>query len=116
MCKFQSNLSYTEHYSDEVCLERKNRIRLSLAAYAYEFKSDSIMSDGDFDDLAKKINPEMKTGSDLLDNFFKTEFGPDTGQWIHLHPELDKLEAIYYMYKNQKKKLIRFGAKIYEYK
>jgi hypothetical protein len=86
--------------------ERRNRIRLSVAAYAYEFDSNSIMSDGDFDELAMKINPELSTVEDYymaegrkrteaLDKFFREEFQPDTGQWIHKHPELEKIKAIY---------------------
>ena len=88
--------------------ERKNRIKLSLAAYAYEFKNTSIISDAEFDKLALAINTEVSTIEEyhtdlvqierykLLDNFFKTEFQPDTGQWIHKHPELDRLEALYH--------------------
>jgi len=33
-----------------------------------------------------------------MDNFFKTEFNPSTGQWIHKHPELDKIKIIYHKY------------------
>lgn len=114
MCKFVSNLSYEEHYSPDVCLERKNRQRLALAAYAYEFKADSIMSDDEFDKLSLKIRPQMKTGNELIDKFYREQFHPDTGQWIHDHPELDKVAAIYYMYKNKNKKgLIRIGSTIY---
>lgn len=115
MCKFLSNLIYEEHYSEKVCLERKNRIRLSLAAYTYEFHDDSIISDAEFDELSKKIQPKMLTGNSKLDKFFAEEFSPDTGQWIHKHPETEKLEAIYYIYKNPNNKLIRQGAKVYEY-
>ena len=91
----------------DIAQERKNRIKLSVAAYAYEFKNTSIMSDGDFDALALTINPQLSTIEEYhsdpiqvkryteLDNFFKTEFQPDTGQWIHKHPELDRLEALY---------------------
>lgn len=90
-------------------IERRNRIRLSIAAYAYEFESDSIISDGDFDALALQINPELSTIEDnhsqiqqerykVLDNFFKEEFQPDTGQWIHKHPELDKVAFTYNKY------------------
>ena len=50
-------------YSKEI----RNRIILSVAAYAYEFKGDSIMSDHEFDELSLKINPKEKTGNDLLD-------------------------------------------------
>ena len=74
--------------------EIRNRIRLSVAAYAYEYKDDPIMSDDDFDKLAKEINPEEKTGNRKLDNFFKKEFATDTGMWIHKHPERDKLLSL----------------------
>ena len=75
--------------------ERRHRIRLSVAAYAYEFDSISIMSDADFDSLALQIDPEISTGHVEMDQFFRTEFQPDTGQWIHKHPELDKLQQLY---------------------
>ena len=78
--------------------EIKNRIRLSVAAYAYEYKDDPIMSDTEFDELAKKIEVSEKTGNRKLDNFFKKHFAPDTGMWIHKHPERSKLEYIYENY------------------
>ena len=53
------------------------------------------MSDAEFDDLAKYINIEEKTGNRKLDNFFKKHFQPDTGMWIHQHPEKQKLKHIY---------------------
>lgn len=84
----------------EVETERRNRIRLSLAAYGYEFHADSFLTDAEFDELAKQIKPELSTGHDVLDKFFREEFGTDTGQWIHKHPELDKLEALYRRLKN----------------
>ena len=83
--------------------EIRNRIRLSIAAYAYEFKDDQIMSDAEFDELALKIKPEEKTGNLKLDNFFKKHFQPDTGMWIRVHPELGKLDYIYTTYFKDKK-------------
>jgi hypothetical protein len=50
----------------------------------------------------------MSTGNKLLDRFFKREFAPHTGQWIHKHPELSKLKAMYYVIKN-KGPYIRIG-------
>ena len=83
--------------------ERRHRIRLSVAAYAYEFDNTSIMSDADFDELAKQIDPRVTTGHAILDQFFRTEFQPDTGQWIHKHPELDRVRQLYLkFYKNGK--------------
>ena len=72
--------------------EIRNRIRLSLAAYAYEYKDDPIMSDDEFDSLAKKINVDKSTGNRKLDNFFKKHFETDTGMWIRKHPELSKID------------------------
>ena len=78
--------------------EIRNRIRLSVAAYAYEYKDDPVMSDNEFDQLAKMINVNEKTGNRKLDNFFKKHFASDTGMWIHKHPEKNKLEFIYKKY------------------
>lgn len=101
---------FTENNAE---VERRNRIRLSVAAYSYEFKNTSIMSDGDFDELALKINPDVSTiehyHSDsqkerfkVLDDFFKNDFEPHTGQWIHSHPELDLLDLLYERVWNKK--------------
>jgi NAD-dependent DNA ligase len=78
--------------------EIRNRIKLSVAAYAYEMEDDSIMSDADFDSLCREIKVNESTGNEKMDNFFKTEFNPSTGQWIHQHPELDKIKIIYNKY------------------
>ena len=81
--------------------EIRNRIRLSLAAYAYEYKDDPIMSDDEFDSLAKKINVDESTGNRKLDNFFKKHFETDTGMWIRKHPELSKIDFIYQNYRKK---------------
>ena len=76
-------------------IERRNRIKLTVAAYAYEFVNTSIISDANFDQLAMQITLQMDTGNAVLDTFFRTEFQPDTGQWIHKHPELEKVKQLY---------------------
>jgi predicted small secreted protein len=53
------------------------------------------MSDGEYDDLSRQIDKTVKTGNKTLDNFFTTQFEPDTGMWIHKHPELHKIKAVY---------------------
>ena len=78
--------------------EIRNRIKLSVAAYAYEFVGDSIMSDHEYDELSRKINPNEKTGNDMMDKFFQTQFQPDTGMWGRGHPEVKKLEYLYKKY------------------
>jgi len=75
--------------------ERRDRIRLAVAAYAYEFMNDPTMSDGDFDKLALTIDTNIDTGHSVLDKFFKEEFSPSTGVWIHRHPELDRVKQAY---------------------
>lgn len=84
-----------EPWGSIVEIERRNRILLSLAAYSYEFLAELIMSDSQFDALAKAIDPSIDTGNPELDNFFKKEFSPSTGMWIYKHPELLKVIELY---------------------
>lgn len=91
-------------YAPEVCEQRRLRIKLALAAYAYEYHASSIMSDGNFDAMCKKIDTSIDTGYRLLDRFFREEFSPDTGQWVHKHPEKDKLEWLYQRYYGKSKR------------
>jgi len=81
--------------------EVRLRIKLSIAAYAYEFCDNSIMSDAQFDEMCNDINPLIKTGNKIMDKFFKEKFDPSTGQWIHSHPELDKIKHLYETYYNK---------------
>ena len=78
--------------------QRWLRIRLSVAAYAYEFEDTSVMSDGEFDKLSLEVDPKITTGNRKLDDFFRREFHPDTGQWVHKHPEKHKLKHIFNTY------------------
>ena len=79
------------------------RIRLSVAAYAYEFESDPIMPDAQFYSLCLEINPSVLTGNKVMDEFFKTQFDPSTGQWIHRHPELQGIRRTYEKYYKKSK-------------
>ena len=67
-------------------VERRRRIVLSLAAAAYEFDGCSLMSDADFDTLARQSNKTVSTGR--FDDFWQGEFDPSTAQWVHRHPDL----------------------------
>lgn len=82
-------------WGSPVEIERRRRIQLSIAAFAYEFMNESLISDAEFDAAALLVQPEMDTGNPLLDNFFRTEFSPSTGMWIRRHPELGKVEDKY---------------------
>ena len=76
-------------------METKNRIRLSVYAYAYEFMNDSLVDDGKFDRLSQEINPNATTGNKIMDDFFAKEFVADSGMWIWNHPELLKVKELY---------------------
>lgn len=75
----------------------RSRIRVSLAAFAYEMYDKSLISDSEYDKLSKIVyaNRHIKTGDSRLDIFFSGEVSPDTGMWVRKHPELAKLESLY---------------------
>ena len=89
-------------WGNEIEVETRNRIRLSIAAYAYECLNESFLTDAEYDMLAYKIDPTISTGNETLDSFFREEFSPHTGQWIHNHPEQDKLHNLYVKYYKDK--------------
>ena len=75
--------------------EIKRRIKLSIAAYAYEIKDRSIMSDENFDKECRKVDLSISTGNRKMDKWFKNHFAPSTGQWIHKHPNLKRIDELY---------------------
>lgn len=85
----------TSVWGAQVEREVRRRIVLSVAAYSYEYENDSIMSDAEFDKMCIEVDPSMKTGNLKMDRFFKNNFDPNTGQWIHKHPEIKKIKRIY---------------------
>lgn len=82
-------------YTPEAVRQRRLRIRLAVAAYAYEFDDTPIMSDEAFDRLSREVDVEEDTGAPDLDWFFLEEFDPSTGNWIHKHPELEQVKNKY---------------------
>lgn len=82
-------------WGSDIEVETRRRIRLAVAAFAYEVHDKPIISDAAFDKLAQSIRPRMGTCHPLLDEFFITRFSPMTGMWIHDHPELRKIKALY---------------------
>jgi hypothetical protein len=75
----------------EHCEQTRLRIRLSVAAYAYELENVSIMTDHEFDALCLKVDTSIATGNRQLDTFFKRHFEPASGFWVRKHPEQHKL-------------------------
>jgi len=88
----------TPVWGNPVELEVWRRIRLSVAAYAYEYLDESIMSDAEFDKMCREVDLKIDTGNKKMDNFFKKHFDPSTGQWIRKHPELNKIADRYIRY------------------
>ena len=78
--------------------ERRNRIHVSVLAYAYEYHAHSIVSDHEYDRLARAVQPSVTTGHATLDQFFRTTYSPDTGMWIRSHPELSGIANLYDRY------------------
>lgn len=76
-------------------IERRRRIRLSLWAYAYEFKHRSLVPDHQFDFESYMLDKRVTTNRPDLDFFFVCYFDPCTGIWIHQHPELSKIASLY---------------------
>lgn len=84
-----------QKWGSKVEKERRRRIKLAVAAYAYEFKDAEIISDAEFDKMCLEVNVKVDTGNKIMDGFFKKHFDSSTGQWIHKHPELDKIAQLY---------------------
>jgi hypothetical protein len=74
-------------------VERRKRIRVVMAAAAYELCDQTIMTDAEFDKLAREIDVTVGTGNEVLDQWFKTEFNSSTGSWVYSFPELDGIMA-----------------------
>lgn len=92
----QPNLSsFFEDDRPAAVIEKQKRICVALWAWAYEKHADPLVTDAKFDAVSEEIDPKIRTGNKLLDDFFKEEFAACTGQWVLSHPETNKLEAIY---------------------
>lgn len=81
-------------YSERVCQETRKRIRVAVAAWAYEVLEQTIMSDSEFDELAKSIDLSIDTRRPDLDKWFRKNFQPYTGSWVYGHPDRQRLDHI----------------------
>ena len=81
-------------YSDRVCQETRKRIRVAVAAWAYEVMHRPIMDDAQFDELAKSIDLSIDTRRPDLDKWFRKNFQSYTGSWVHGHPDRVRLNQI----------------------
>jgi len=85
-------------WGNAVELETRRRIRVAVYAYAYECAADSIVSDDVFDLECYQVDLSVHTNRPDLDVWFRENFQPDTGMWIHTHPELKSIKALYERY------------------
>ena len=74
--------------------EKQKRMKAALAACTYEMYNHSIMSDSEFDQLCMSIDTSVGTDRPDLDEWFRKEFDPCTGSWVHCHPDLPRLRQI----------------------
>lgn len=81
-------------YGDRVSLETRKRIRVAVAAWAYEVLDVSIMTDAEFDELAKSIDLSIDTRRPDLDKWYRKNFKSYTGSWVHGHPDRTRLNQI----------------------
>lgn len=81
-------------YGDRVSLETRKRIRVAVAAWAYEVLDVSIMTDAEFDELAKSIDLSIDTRRPDLDKWYRKNFKSYTGSWVHGHPDRVRLNQI----------------------
>lgn len=82
-------------WGSPVEVERQRRINVAVWAYAYEVLNDSLVDDGTFDQQCLLVDLTIDTGNKTLDNFFRKHFTPDTGLWVHKHPDKEGLRRVY---------------------
>lgn len=84
-------------HKDIVAHVRHDRIKIAVAAWAYEKGYRPIMSDAEYDALSQRVDRQrnVATGNHRLDRFFQRHFDANTGLWIHKHPDLSGIENIY---------------------
>lgn len=81
------------YHRTRIEIERWRRIKLTVWAYAYEIANNPIATDEQFDRLAAQIDTTIITGR--LDDWWRQNFQPYTGMWIHNHPEKHLARRIY---------------------
>jgi hypothetical protein len=90
-------------------LEVRRRIALAIAAYAYEFSDTPIMSDEEYDEISKLIDPNRETSYGNRDNtdidkYFSEYYTPYSGQWVHNHPAIEDIKYLYNTHYKGKRK------------
>lgn len=74
--------------------EKQRRIKVAVAAYLYEVCDLTWISDAEFDALCLTVDVSQETGNPVMDQWFKDNFDPSTGMWVHIHPDQKGLHRI----------------------
>lgn len=85
-----------------VCTETRRRVCLTVWAYAYEVANDPLVDDETFDRIARQVNIREVTDRADLDAWWVINFDPNTGLWIHQHPEVHLAAARYQMLRDHR--------------
>ncbi len=65
--------------------QRRIRLKILAAAYAYEIMNESYMSDSEFDQMCRRV--DLNVAVDSHDQWWRDNFDPSTGSWVHRHPD-----------------------------
>lgn len=84
----------TAAWGNPIERERLRRINVAAWAYAYEIDADPLVDDAMFDRECLLVNTLVDTGNKKLDAFFRKHFSPDTGMWVHKHPDIEGLRRV----------------------
>lgn len=74
--------------------EKGLRIRLAVWALAYERYNHSFVPDDVYDQMSLKVDLSTPTDRPDLDEWYSNNFNVSTGQWVHTHPEIDRLHML----------------------
>lgn len=78
--------------TDKAHEQRRLRLKVLAAAYAYEIMHESYMTDAEFDATCKRI--DVSVDVDSYDQWWRDNFDPSTGMWVHRHPDLKGLRRL----------------------
>lgn len=85
-------------WGSPVEIETKRRIVVAVAAYTYEICSESLLSDADYDSECRQVDLSIDTTNPAMDAWFRKNFQPWTGMWVHRHPDKAGLHRIARMF------------------
>lgn len=74
--------------------ERRLRIKVATAAYAYEIENNPLISDAEYDALAAEVDPQVMTGHPVYDEFFAVEYQLYTSAWVRKYPDQRGLKRL----------------------